>query len=295
MKKAKIIELLTGTLKAKIITGVVAAMVFGGAVTGSIIYKNNTQKNSQKENSFVGKGDEKITGDESKIEAVDEKITDDEVTNSNKNDSKSNEAVEDTSKSNSSNNEKGTTTNNQESSNGGGISNGGGNSNSGGSSTPTPTPQQPAQTPQQPTQPQQPQQPQQPTYTVGVDSSMTSKIRALFTNSQAYSGIKVSEYKNMTVSLANGSISESSIGNLVNNQWQEDLTGKFPGVSGNCTVKVIKANAVKFNMPSNMEPADVSFSGKAARGNFTDVVAYRNSDGTYTISSIGINFGIIAQ
>lgn len=152
MKKVKIIELITGTLKAKIITGVISAIIIGGTITG-VIYSNSVQKNSQKENLFTNEGYKEATDDEgtlntvseedvaSKIDTNEEKA--DTTDSYNKNDSNEDKSIENTS-------------------NNSGSSNNGSNPNSGGSSTPsTPAPPQPVQ--QQPTPtPSQPVQ-QQPT------------------------------------------------------------------------------------------------------------------------------------
>ncbi len=135
---------------------------------------------------------------------------------------------------------------------------------------------------------EQPQQTATPTYTIGIDNSMTSQIRSLYSEAQTYTGNKTGTFRGMTEKLARGEISSSNVQGLAGTTWQEDLNST--AFKGRYEINISQVTSNSFNMPANSTAADVSFSNKAVRGNFTDLVAYRNSDGSYTIYAIGINF-----
>jgi hypothetical protein len=288
--RKKILEILLSSLKAKIVTSIVAISLVGGAVTVGVIYKNSIDQSTKKEVSLESNLEDisketKENIDEKEDETLDNsgKATEEKASTNESEDQKvtisndggNNGGLAEPSKDSSSSQGGNINPSNNTNSNSAGSSNNEGSSNNGGN----PIPSQPTQSTPAPIQ-------------VGIDNGMTSQLRSLISTAQGYTGTKVGDFRSKTSNLANGSISEDSIKSLLYTSWQEDLTGKYPGASGVYNIEITKVDAYKITMSSSMTAADVTLSNKQPKGTFSDMVAYRNSDGSYSIACIGISFGI---
>ena len=180
--RKKILEILLGSLKAKIVTSIVAVSLVGGAVTAGIIHKNSIDRSTKKEVSFESKSEDLSKESEDKVDekevetldnneqAVDTKTSTNESEDQNatsSNEGGNNGGSAESSKDSSSNKGGNTNTSNNTNSNNGSTvaPSSGGNSNSGNTSTP----------PKQ-TNPEPPKQ--EPVRASGIDEELTKKLNS---------------------------------------------------------------------------------------------------------------------
>ena len=152
----------------------------------------------------------------------------------------------------------------------------------------TPTAEQPL-TPTEPTT----ESPQTPQIVVGIDWNLTNTLKSMVVDhTTTYTGIKKDELTEMSKRVALGEQSENTIINKINQMtWEESGTlidSFLPSEIGKITPFDVKCT--KFTVDGTMLAENISSTCNFNLGQFSSVFAYRNSDNTVTITSLGASF-----
>ena len=139
----------------------------------------------------------------------------------------------------------------------------------------------------QPNKEPQPQS-QIPSYTAGVDSGLTSQLRQSLSTGQGYRGSKGSEFQSVCTGIAKGTTSASSLNGKT---WQEDLSIIALGLSGMGRITVSSATSNQFSVGKGADVGTIINRG-LPNADYTDMVAYRNADGSYTITTLAVKMSI---
>lgn len=149
--------------------------------------------------------------------------------------------------------------------------------------------QQTQQSQQQQTQ--QPQ-PQQTGYTEGYDASMTQQLyNCLISNTRLYYGAQCGTFDGILNSVATGSMSTSDAVNKINSMsWQEDahsVNACYPNTTATVTAYGTKCVQKTFG---NVDYLTIAENFYTAIGTYANVVAYRHSDGSITVTTLATQF-----
>ena len=290
--KKKILEVLLGSLKAKIVTSIVAVSLVGGVATVGVIYKNSIDQSTKKEVSFESKSEDLSKESEDKVDEKEvETLDNNEQAVDTKTSTNESEEQNATSSNEGGNNGDSVVTSNDSSSKQGGTTKGnevktessvnptsGNGANNAVNAAPT--------------------QPTKPVINVGIDWTMTNKLNNLVVEYTAtYKGIKKSELTEIAKQVSLSQISTSDAINKISSMsWEEEGTNINTYLSP--TIQKISTYSIgctKFNVTGDTSPEDISLNNRFNLGQFGAVFAYRNSDNSLTITSLGCQFVLSAK
>lgn len=132
-----------------------------------------------------------------------------------------------------------------------------------------------------------------PKVQVGIDTALTNKLHNLvIVNTADYKGIKRSEFIELARQVSLGKIdTANAIGKISNTSWEENGTNIDRYFSSEVQkVTPFNVKCTKFNVPGNTSAEDISLNYSFNFGDFSEVFAYRNSDNSVTITSLGCQF-----
>lgn len=135
---------------------------------------------------------------------------------------------------------------------------------------------------------QQTQQPQQTGYTAGYDAEKTQEFLSAISGARSYYGAKSGDLDSMLERVYNGSISTSQAqAEIASWRWQDPSYGW-----GDATLCSNGLYVVKTTLPNitGSQFASSMWNYGMNPGEYMNLKVYRNSDGTLTVSYIGVGF-----
>lgn len=268
----KLKEILLGTTKAKIISGIVAVTVVGGATGGTIYYKSNVNKSDNNSRVVVEEKKDQNLELASNLEEIKQEDIkrEDEVKQPEEIKKQEEEKNEEQSKKE----DKKQEVKKQEETERQPVT--------------KPISERPS-TPNEQTKPSEPAKP----IVVGIDWDLTAQLRYyVCEETVTYTGIKKDEFSNITEQVCLDKMScDEAISKISAMRWSEEGNNISPGnASGMKKVEPYNARCKKFNVPGDMSAANISKNYSFNLGQYSQVFAYTNSDGTKTITSLSVRF-----
>ncbi|QLY81481.1 hypothetical protein [Clostridium intestinale] len=293
--RKRILEVLLGSLKAKIVTSIVAISLVGGAVTADVIYKNSIDQSNKKEVSL-----------ESNLEDISKETKENIYEKEDETLDNSGKATEEKASTNESEDQKVTTSNEGGNNGGSAEPSSGSSSNNGGTTNSSKGSEAKNESSVNPTSGNgtnnavntAPTQQTKPVVNVGIDWTMTNKLNNLVVEYTAtYKGIKKSELTEIAKQVSLSQISTADAINKISSMsWEEEGTNINTYLSP--TIQKIATYSIgctKFNVSGDISPEDISLNNRFNLGQFGSVFAYRNSDNSLTITSLGCQFVLSAR
>lgn len=122
----------------------------------------------------------------------------------------------------------------------------------------------------------------------GIDEDMTNQLISYCLNgSELYSGCKKSEFNGLIRSVALGSLTEADLISRVSNMtWQENaraINKYAQDVTG--TISTFNVECKKSTYSGDTSAQTIASSGNISLGQCADIVAFRNSDNSITVTS----------
>ena len=124
---------------------------------------------------------------------------------------------------------------------------------------------------------------------VGIDDKITSILyNYICESTSTYNGVKSSELKALTRKVALGEISESNAKNTIESmKWKENANSidiNYPNEVKD--ISTYEVNCTRTIVPGNLTGEQIAQNYNFNLGQFSDIIAFRNSDNSITVTSV---------